>query len=573
MTDPVIIHIGPDGPVDRALARLFRANGHVAVCHEGGRLASDILYAMGQGTAPLTDWPQARLVAGLFRHKPLWRPPLEAWRCAAFLRDRLPHALFLLTVPPVEPWSLTRVGSDALACHAFDQAHRPDPLPPVALPALWQEQLQDHLDRMQELFADDPRLIVVDLATCPPADLAARLEGVLPLPKVPAARWPDPAPPASGARLMALFDRPDPPSAPPGWAEDVARFCLSGLDPQAPGGIAGLSPLACHWDGQQVRTRGGALRQFTEVAPPGQPPLALAREGRHFKLVRAEGVLNDILRLERRDPVWIDMEDSRWFGSPQGEPLDRPVLCHNRRAGAVNAVLWPLPDQHAIGLPGFDPASPPDDIPFDEKEDRLVWRGMISGSEMSPGVRPRSASHSWLARLSEAATPEAREAAWDGLCRTNRMDFIRRFQGHPDMDVGIVMAHAFRAYAQDPLLAPYCRPRMTRAQMRRFRYQLCLTGYDHGSNFIPALDSHSVLLAEDDGWQVFYSGRFRPWQHFIPVARHLTDLEEKLAWARAHPDDCRAMSQAARTEAAHLRDPTARVRLMQLILDGLAQAR
>ncbi|TGN56709.1 hypothetical protein E4L95_13880, partial [Paracoccus liaowanqingii] len=211
MTDPVIIHIGPDGPVDRALARLFRANGHVAACHEGGRLAADILYAMGQGTAPLGDWPQARLVAGLFRHKPLWRPPLEAWRCAAFLRDRLPHARFLLTVPPVEPWSLTRAGSDALACHAFDQAHRPDPLPPVALPALWQEQLQDHLDRMQALFAGDPRLIVVDLATCGPADLAARLEGVLPLPKVPAARWPDPAPPASGARLMALFDRPDPP--------------------------------------------------------------------------------------------------------------------------------------------------------------------------------------------------------------------------------------------------------------------------------------------------------------------------------------------------------------------------
>ena len=129
------------------------------------------------------------------------------------------------------------------------------------------------------------------------------------------------------------------------------------------------------------------------------------REGRPFKLIRAEGVINDILALDRRDPVWIDMEDSRWFGSPQGAPLDRPVLCHNRRAGAVNAVLWPLPDQHAIGLPGFDPAAPDDDIPWEDKQDRLVWRGMISGSEMRDGVKPGPASHVWLQRLAQAATP------------------------------------------------------------------------------------------------------------------------------------------------------------------------
>jgi len=116
-------------------------------------------------------------------------------------------------------------------------------------------------------------------------------------------------------------------------------------------------------------------------------------------------------------------------------------------------------------------------------------------------------------------------------------------------------------------------PRVGPSTFRRFRYQLCLTGYDHGSNFISAIDSNSVLLAEDDGWQVFYSDRFKPWRHFIPVARHAADIEEKLAWARAHPAECKAMSRAARAEAAHLRDPAARQALMRLILDGLAAAR
>ncbi|MDN5568800.1 MAG: hypothetical protein L0G27_08675, partial [Paracoccus sp. (in: a-proteobacteria)] len=297
-------------------------------------------------------------------------------------------------------------------------------------------------------------------------------------------------------------------------------------------------------------------------------------DGRHFKVVRAEGVINDILRLGRRDPVWIDMEDSRWMGSPQGEALDRPVLCHNRRADAVNPVLWPLPDQHAIGLPGFDPSSAPDPVPFDAKKDQIVWRGMISGNEMREGIRPGPASHVWLAQLLQAGDDAvARDAAWDGLHRTSRLDFVRRFIDHPDFDIGVVMAWAYRHFAHDPLLAPYCGPRRGRAFFQSFRYQLCLTGYDHGSNFVSALDSRSVLFAEDDGWQVFYSGRFKPWEHFIPIARYGTDILDKLDWARANPTKCKAMSRAARTEAAYLRDPKARRLLMTHILDGLASPR
>lgn len=540
MGHPVVIHVGPDGPIDAALARMFQANGHRAVCHDGGRLAADIVYAMGQGTQPLRGWPNARLITGLYRDRPHWRPTLQAWRCIAFLRDRLPDALFLLTIPP---------------------RHR------------WPEGMQAHLDATRALFADDTRLITLDLTDSTPADLAARLRPMLALDRGLPDHWPDRWPVPD-----PVVDPPPMPKAPPGWAQDVARFCLAGLDRGAAGGAQGLSGFACRWDGTlsgsgAVTDAAGAPRQFTLLTPPGHRPLALAREGRPFKLIRAEGVINDILALDRRDPVWIDMEDSRWFGSPQGAPLDRPVLCHNRRAGAVNAVLWPLPDQHAIGLPGFDPAAPDDDIPWEDKQDRLVWRGMISGSEMRDGVKPGPASHVWLQRLAQAATPADREAAWQGLCRTNRMAFVRRFHDHPDFDVGIVMAHGFRQHADDPLIAPYCRPRMGPRDFRAYRYQLCLSGYDHGSNFISGLDQNGVLLAEDDGWQVFYSGRFRPWEHFIPVVRHLTDLEDKLAWARAHPDACRAMSRAARAEAAHLRDPAARADLMRLILDGLAAAR
>lgn len=572
MAGPRIFHISPDCCGEEQIAQIFRANGHEVACHEGGRLATDILYATARDAPLLEPWRKARLITGLYRLSPHWRPPLEGWRCFSTLAARFPDARFLLTTRRVQDWTRHRMTGDrgrAAQVYAYHLGVAPDDLAD-ALPTIWAQDWQAHLDAVAAFFDDDPRLIRLDLDRDSPADLAARLAHFVDLPVLPIGRWSLPAP-----AMPRLAPRPNP--APPGWAEDVAQFCLQGLAPGSGGQMAGLSNLACHWSGQvganhaPVTDRDGAPRQF--AVAPASDPQALARDGRHFKLIRAEGVINDILRLGRRDPLWIDMEDSRWMGSPQGDPVDQPVLCHNRRAGARNAVLWPLPDQHSIGLPGFDPQADPDPIRFGDKEDRLVWRGMISGSEMREGVRPGPASHVWLARLAEAKDAAARDTAWQGLCRTNRMNFLQRYIDHPDFDIGAVMGWAFRDFAQHPLLAPYCRPREGRGFFHRFRYQLCMTGYDHGSNFISAIDSRSVLLAEDDGWQVFYSGRFRPWKHYIPVARYLTDIEDKLAWARAHPAECRAMSRRARAEAAHLRDPAARPALMRLILDGIAGAR
>ena len=106
----------------------------------------------------------------------------------------------------------------------------------------------------------------------------------------------------------------------------------------------------------------------------------------------------------------------------------------------------------------------------------------------------------------------------------------------------------------------------------RFRYQLTLAGYDHGSNFIGAINSQSVLLKEEDGWEVYYLGRFKPWIHYIPVELYCADIQEKLAWARLNPDRCQAMSLAARAEVRRLANPLARRQILERILDGLAKA-
>lgn len=565
---PLFIHISPDWCGQEKLAELFRLNGHEVV--EGnGDVAEAILYAQASGNALPQSWNGAGLITGLSRHAPHWRPPLEAWRSFAWLAAQFPKARFILTTRDLDGWLLDlliRDKSAAARCHAYHHGLSED-----QMPELWETAWHAHISAVKAHFAGDPRLIDFDLEDETPADVARRLS----LPLVPAeADWHQPYGDQPERALRNAFHRavsPEQDAPDPDYVEDVASFCLRGLSPQ-PGDDTGLSGMSCIWDGdRRVTMHDGSPRRMTVATQPGLGHVAVSQPDRHFKLLRAEGVINDVLRLDRAMPLQIDMEDSRWIGSPEGAALNQPVLCHNRRHDAQNVVLWPLPDQHSIGLHGFDPDATHDAIPFEEKRDQIVWRGMISGSERRDSVRPGPASHVFLRELTAAGEDRAaREANWERLSNTSRLAFVRQWIDHPDFDLGVVMAWGYREYAKDPLLAPFCKPRQNARFFHSFRYQLCLTGYDHGSNFIPMIDSQSVLLKEEDGWEVFYSGRFQPWKHFIPLEKYCGDILEKLSWARKNPNECKAMSEAARSEVARLRDHATRRAVMARILDGLA---
>lgn len=570
---PLFIHISPDWCGQGVLTRLFRHNGHAVALEENGRLAEDILYAQATRTTPLTQWPRVRLVTGLYRQKPHWRPPLEAWRSFDWLAEQLPDARFILTTRDLDGWLLDRMARDsgaAARCYAHHKGGDQSDLP-----QMWESGWHAHLAAVEAYFGDDPRLIRVDMERQTISDLAAQLHPMLPMTVLPLDQdWQPPHDKAPETALLAQIEGTA--SSVPGdddYVEDVARFCLRGVSPQR-GENAALSAFSCVWDGHdQIRSQKGEPRRMTVTARPGLGKAALSFPGRDFKLLRCEAVINDVLRNDRPMPLTVDMEDSRWLGSPQGGVMNQPVICHNRRVGAQNVVLWPLPDLHSIGLTGFDPDAKPDQISFEDKQDRVVWRGMISGSEMRDSVKPGPASHVFLRKLAEAGNdPSARDAAWRALKQTSRLNFILRHFDHADFDLGIVMAWHFRQFADDPLLAPYCKTRQPLSFFHGFRYQLYLSGYDHGSNFIPMIDSQSVLLKEEDGWEVFYSGRFKPWKHYIPLVRYGADVAEKLAWARANPQKCKEMSAAARAEVAHLRDPATRRAILARILDGLAAA-
>lgn len=98
---------------------------------------------------------------------------------------------------------------------------------------------------------------------------------------------------------------------------------------------------------------------------------------------------------------------------------------------------------------------------------------------------------------------------------------------------------------------------------------LSLSGNDTGSNFLPAAASNSVILKEEDGWEVFYSAAFRPWEHYIPLSEGAGDVAEKLAWARAHPEESAAMASASRAVFDALTAPENREAYLEAIAQDL----
>ncbi len=209
-------------------------------------------------------------------------------------------------------------------------------------------------------------------------------------------------------------------------------------------------------------------------------------------------------------------------------------------------------------------------MPFADKRDVLVWRGSLSGNSRLPDGRISHAARRLLDTATNAAIPAPeREAALALLPTIPRLATLRRFAGRSDMDLGLVLSRNLAMHARHPLIAPHLRPHMPVRRMLENRYQLCLAGFDVGTNFIWAANSHAVVLKEEAGWEVYFSALFAPWVHYIPVAEGCADLADKLDWARANPAACVQMSVAARAVVAQLSDRAGQREMMRAVACAL----
>uniref|UniRef100_A0A1E1WTF6 Glycosyl transferase CAP10 domain-containing protein n=1 Tax=Pectinophora gossypiella TaxID=13191 RepID=A0A1E1WTF6_PECGO len=55
-----------------------------------------------------------------------------------------------------------------------------------------------------------------------------------------------------------------------------------------------------------------------------------------------------------------------------------------------------------------------------------------------------------------------------------------------------------------------------------------------------------MVLKQDSPYYEHFYSQLRAWEHYVPVARDLSDLKKRVIWARDHDDEARKIAENAR---------------------------
>lgn len=178
------------------------------------------------------------------------------------------------------------------------------------------------------------------------------------------------------------------------------------------------------------------------------------------------------------------------------ENPDSITFCKARRLDdkAKNCVLFNMDS-----LRHFTKVT--DNVPFEEKENRLFFRGEIHG-------------------------------------KPHRIRFFEMWADNPNFDLGDTATNWD---------SPWSAPRVTIPEHFRFKYILALEGNDVAtalqwiceSNCIPVMTRPSV-----ESWLMH--GAMKPGVHYIEIKPDFSDVAEKIAYYNERPDEAKAISEASK---------------------------
>lgn len=91
------------------------------------------------------------------------------------------------------------------------------------------------------------------------------------------------------------------------------------------------------------------------------------------------------------------------------------------------------------------------------------------------------------------------------------------------------------------------------------RHQIACVGILDVDGFVRTWDawawklrSGSVVLSQDSIWETFFTRKFAPWEHFVPLANDLADLGEKVEWCLKNSREARRIAARGRHRATQV---------------------
>jgi len=182
------------------------------------------------------------------------------------------------------------------------------------------------------------------------------------------------------------------------------------------------------------------------------------------------------------------------------EPNYHLTLCKNRKVISKNSVILRCMSYHRHW---YNYYNRPSDINFDQKENKVFWRGTTTGQKHNPA---------------------------------NRFSLIEKwFNKNINIDVGISSIvqdkHEYKKYVKGE---------SSIHDFLKYKYILSIEGNDKDSGINWKLNSNSlVLMAKPSVVSWLMEDTLIPDYHYILLKDDFSDLEEKLEWCNNNQDKCK----------------------------------
>ncbi|MFU0842703.1 MAG: CAP10 domain-containing protein [Burkholderia sp.] len=141
-------------------------------------------------------------------------------------------------------------------------------------------------------------------------------------------------------------------------------------------------------------------------------------------------------------------------------------------------------------------------------------------------------------------------AIFRGACyQADRRRFMEKYFGSPLIDCGDTgRGGSEPAEWKKPLITPY--------DHLKYKFVVSIEGNDVASNLKWIMSSNSIALMPRPRYETwFMEGRLVPGVHFAEIRPDFADVEEKIRWYAAHPEEAHRIIAAAHAWVDQFRDP------------------
>eukprot|EP00475_Leptophrys_vorax_P039889 TRINITY_DN7303_c0_g1_i14.p1 TRINITY_DN7303_c0_g1~~TRINITY_DN7303_c0_g1_i14.p1 ORF type:complete len:453 (-),score=97.51 TRINITY_DN7303_c0_g1_i14:471-1829(-) len=212
-----------------------------------------------------------------------------------------------------------------------------------------------------------------------------------------------------------------------------------------------------------------------------------------------------------------DLNDGALCAPWLTEDCAMPLFVHEAGMECAACLGTGRPTVHPVYL------NEPDFGKWEEKKEIGVWRGSTTGGAGWTIVSIKNSTRFKLVDLS-LEYPALLDARFTGIVQTD------------DKELKSYMEETGR-------LCDTCG--IDSKRWPEWKYLVVVDGNSNPDRFPFFLSLGSVVLRQEwIGLEVFEYG-LKPFEHYIPVKRDLSDLIEKIEWAKSHDDECKQIAQNA----------------------------